>query len=773
MARVRIYQLAKEIGISSKEMMDILIDIGMDIKSPSSTIEESVADTVKQIVSERQRTLQTEPEPEPAPAPEIEEAAIVAAPPPPPTVEPVPEKPKPAPPPKEQEKEAVEVAEPPVEAIPAPPKEARRKLTRKERLREEKRLSMERRLPEPKLLPTEKEVTTEKEEIPREPRTIKIPPTITVRELAEVSGIPASALISKLLEARIPRGINQSISSDVASHILEAFNVSVEVDRRKLREEELSEEERAHLVPVAPVVTIMGHVDHGKTTLLDRIRNTNVAATEAGQITQRIGAYEVKVHGKKIVFLDTPGHEAFTAMRARGAHVTDIAVLVVAADDGVMPQTLEAIDHARAANVPIIVAVNKIDKPEANVDRVKQQLSEIGLVPEEWGGDTVFQEVSAKTGVGVDELLEMILLVAEMEEIKANPRGRGKGVVIESHLDPQRGPMATVLVQQGTLKVGDPFVAGAACGRVRAMFNHLGEPLQKVGPASAVSVIGFDRPPQASDIFQVVPDSKTARLRASEFQMEARRGGLQGIQRVTLSDLFSQIQKGNVKELNIVLKAESHGSVEALSQALSRLEHEEVQVKIIHRGVGNVSESDVMLASASNAIVIAFAVSLDAQAQAAAEREKIDVRTYEVIYDVINDIQAAMLGMLEPVFEERLIGEAEVRALFKSSRAGVIAGCMVTSGVVRRNSIAKVRRQNEIVHEGKIDSLRHLKEDMAEISAGMECGIAMNTFNDFQIGDVIQSFVLEEVPRTSGEKAATAPTRSPAVEQQRPAPATV
>lgn len=760
MARVRVYQLAKEIDISSKEMMDILLEIGMDIKSPSSTIEESVAETVKQIIEER-RPKEPEPEPEPPaepePAPSPKPAVVVASERAP--VAPIQEvrvdaAPRPTATTSLQSP-TLEVWVPPagsgpVTAPAGPVTEGKKKLTRKERISQTKRNTRREREAPTAAAPAPK--TDEPAEVvAREPRTIKIPPNITIRDLAERSGIPSAQLLSKLLTSKILRSVNQSVASDVASQVLEGFNVSVEVDRRRVRMEELTEEEKKKLVPVAPVVTIMGHVDHGKTTLLDKVRNANVAASEAGQITQRIGAYEASIRGKKIVFLDTPGHEAFTMMRARGAHVTDIAILVVAADDGVMPQTQEAIDHARAAAVPIIVAINKIDRPEANVDRVKHQLSEVGLVPEEYGGDTIFMEVSAKMGLGIEELLEMILLVADMEDLRANPKGKAKGVVIESQLDPQRGPTATVLIQQGTLRLGDYVYAGACCGRVRAMYNHLGENLETAGPASAVSIIGFDSSPHASDILRVVADGKAARMKASEFERESRSGGLAGIQRVTLDDLFAQIQKGEIKDLNIVVKADVHGSVEALCQSLVGLEHDEVQVKIIHRGVGNVNDSDIMLASASNAIVIAFAVTVDAQAIIVAEREKIDVRTYDVIYDVINDVKAAMVGLLEPVYVEKLIGTAEVRNLFKSSRTGTIAGCMVIDGTVRRNTRVKVLREGQVVYEGNLDSLRHIREDASEISAGMECGISFGNYNDFHEGDLIQSYVLEEVPRTFSE----------------------
>ncbi|MBI3919848.1 MAG: translation initiation factor IF-2 [Armatimonadetes bacterium] len=749
MARVRIYQLAKEIDISSKEMMDTLVEIGMDVKSPSSTIEESMADTIKEMVEERRAKEaaaleaakpQPAPEPEPKPEPEIPPArpATTAAA-PPAVAKPVEVAWRPEPEP---------AVVPPVLAPPAPPTtQAPRRQSKKERKTEALRSRRERPAPRAH---REKEPQSQEDElyVPGEHRTVKIPTTVTVRELAQQTGVSTSQLISKLLASKILRSVNQSISSDVASQILEGFNISVEVDRRRIRSEELTDEEKSNLVSVAPVVTIMGHVDHGKTTLLDNIRKSNVAATEAGQITQRIGAYEVEVHGKRIVFLDTPGHEAFTMMRARGAHVTDIAILVVAADDGVMPQTLEAIDHARAASVPILVALNKIDKPEANSDHVKHQLSEVGLIPEDWGGETVFMPVSAKLGNGIEELLQMILLVAEMEDLRANPKAKSRGVVIEAHLDPQRGPVATVLVQQGTFRTGDYVVAGSTCGRIRAMCNYRGETLSKAGPAIPATLIGFDTAPHASDIVRVVADGKIARMRADEYAAESRSGSMAGFQRVTLEDLFAQIQKGEVKDLNIIVKADVQGSVEALCQALLRLEHEEVRLKIIHRGVGNINESDIMLASASNAIVLGFSVSVEGAAQALAERERIDVRTYEIIYDVLNNVKAAMLGMLEPVFEEKLLGEAEVRALFKSSRAGVIAGCMVTNGSVRRNTRVKVLRNQKIVHEGNLDSLRHLRDDVTEIAAGMECGITLNDFNDLREGDVVQSFVMEEVPRT-------------------------
>jgi translation initiation factor IF-2 len=497
----------------------------------------------------------------------------------------------------------------------------------------------------------------------------------------------------------------------------------------------------------SPVVTVMGHVDHGKTSLLDKIRKTRVTEKEAGGITQHIGAYKVETQGREIVFLDTPGHEAFTAMRARGAQVTDVAILVVAADDGVMPQTIEAINHAKAANVPIIVAINKIDKANANPEKVKHELAEQGLLLEEWGGDTIAVPVSAHTGEGIETLLEMILLVADMQELKANPARRARGTVIEAKLDKGRGPVATVLIQNGTLNVGDSIVAGVAYGKVRAMMDDKGKRIKKAGPSTPVEVLGFSEVPEAGDKFFVTPDDKTARQTAEGRKEQLRQSQLKSKQRISLEDLFNQIQEGQVKELNIIIKADVHGSVEAVKQSLEKLSNDEVHIKAIHGGVGAISETDVMLAAASNAIIIGFNVRPDTKAMQMANHEDVDIRTYRVIYDAINDMEAAIKGMLEPEYREVVVGKAEVRALFKVSSIGTIAGCYVLEGKILRNGDVRLIREGAVIYEGKIDSLKRFKDDVKEVVQGYECGISLQNFNDIKEGDIIECFVNEEVPR--------------------------
>jgi len=546
--------------------------------------------------------------------------------------------------------------------------------------------------------------------------------------------------------------INQEIDVDTITLVSEEFGVTVEykeeVDQAAFEEiEETDAPEDLKERP--PVVTIMGHVDHGKTTLLDTIRHTNVTATEAGGITQHIGAYQVEVSGKKITFLDTPGHAAFTAMRARGAQVTDITVLVVAADDGVMPQTIEAINHAKAADVPIIVAVNKIDKPEANPERVKQQLSEHGLVPEEWGGETIYVPVSALKGEGIDELLEMILLVAEVQELKANPDKRARGVVIEAELDKNRGPVATVLVQNGTLRVGDALVAGNYFGKVRAMINDRGRRVKEATPSTPVEILGLSDVPNAGDAFMVFEDEKQAREIADIRAERQRQKELKVQTRITLDDLYKQIQEGDVKELNIIIKGDVQGSVEALRGGLEKIDVEGVRVKIIHSGVGAITESDIILASASNAIVIGFNVRPEPNARAMAEQEKVDLRLHRVIYDVIEEIESAMKGMLDPEYEEKVVGTAEVRQIFKVSKVGTIAGCYVTSGKVVRDGKARLIRDGVVIHEGEVDTLRRFKDDVREVAQGYECGMTLKNFNDIKEGDIIEIYVVEEVERAT------------------------
>lgn len=573
---------------------------------------------------------------------------------------------------------------------------------------------------------------------------------MTVGETAKLLHKDASEVIKKLILMGVMATINQELDIDTILLLAGEFGVEVEVkivvedDRFETVEEN---DEPADLKTRPPVVTIMGHVDHGKTTLLDAIRSTNVTGGEAGGITQHIGAYQVEINGKKITFLDTPGHEAFTAMRARGAQITDLTIIVVAADDGVMPQTVEAINHAKAAELPIIVAVNKIDKPDANPDKVKQELTEYGLVPEEWGGDTIFVNVSAKQRMGLEDLLEMILLVAEVNEYKANPDKRARGAVIEAELDKGRGPVARVLVQHGTLKVGDAFVAGNCFGRVRAMVNDKGRRLKEAGPSTPVEITGLTEVPQAGDPFMVFEDERKARSIAEKRAITQRQSDLGSNVRVTLDDLFQHIKDGEIKDLNVIIKGDVQGSVEALKGSLSKIEVEGVRVKIIHSGAGAITESDIILAAASNAIVIGFNVRPDPQAGATAEQEKVDIRLHRVIYNVIEEIEQAMKGMLDPEYKEVVIGHAEVRNLFKISKVGTIAGCMVTSGKIARNAEVRLIRDGIVIHEGKIDTLKRFKDDAKEVAQGYECGITLESYNDVKEGDVIEAFIMETVER--------------------------
>lgn len=585
---------------------------------------------------------------------------------------------------------------------------------------------------------------------PIEKKPIIIGESITVQELAlKVHRSPAE-LIKKLMQLDVLATINQEIDSDTAILLASEFGYEVEVklpvDLEALLMQE-PEEDDSLLKQRPCIVTVMGHVDHGKTSLLDAIRQTNVIATEAGGITQHIGAYQVEHSGKKITFVDTPGHEAFTAMRARGAQVTDIAILVVAAEDGVMPQTIEAINHAQEAGVPIIVAINKMDKPGANPDRVKQELTEQGLIAEEWGGDTICVNVSAVNREGLKDLLEMILLVAEMRELKANPNRQARGTVIEAELDKGRGPVATVLVQNGTLNVGDNIIAGSASGRVRAMVDDKGRRIKKAGPSTPVEVLGFSETPMAGDVFVVVQDEKMAKSIVSRRQIRKREEDLKTTTRVSLDDLFKRIQEGQIKELSIIVKADVQGSVEVLRQALERLNTGEVKVNIIHGGVGAISETDIMLASASNAIIIGFNVRPDVNARKAAENEKVDVRLYRVIYEAIEDVKAAMSGLLDPEYKEVALGRAEVRKIFKASKIGTIAGCYVLEGKMERSAGVRLVRDGIVIHEGKLDSLKRFKDDVKEVLQGYECGLAFEKYNEMQEGDIVEAFTVEAVKR--------------------------
>ncbi|MBR3791832.1 MAG: translation initiation factor IF-2 [Clostridia bacterium] len=582
------------------------------------------------------------------------------------------------------------------------------------------------------------------------PKLVEIPETITVGEFASKIGKPAAEIVKKLMMLGVMAAITQSIDIDTATLIADEYGIEVKQEVIITKEDILFEEEEdkpEDLKPRSPVVVVMGHVDHGKTSLLDAIRNTSVTDTEAGGITQHIGAYSVRLNDRDITFLDTPGHEAFTTMRARGAQVTDVAILVVAADDGIMPQTIEAINHAKAAGVTIVVAINKIDKEGANPERVKQMLVEHELVPEEWGGDTVCVEISAKQRINIENLLEMVLLIADMKELKANPDKPAKGTVIEAKIDKGRGPVATVLVQDGTLNVGDIVIAGTAVGHVRAMVNDKGRRIKTAGPSTPVEILGLSEAPSGGDTFRVVKDEKLARDVAESRKHDEKETKFNATVKVSLDNLFSQIDEGNMKELNVIIKADVQGSVEAVKQSLEKLSNEEVRVRAIHGGVGAVNESDVMLANASNAIIVGFNVRPDAGAAAAASQHDVDIRLYRVIYQAIEEIEAAMKGMLDPEFKEVVIGHAEVRQTFKVSGVGTIAGSYVTDGKITRNGQIRLVRNGIVVHEGSIDSLKRFKDDAKEVADGFECGIGIENFNDIKEADIIECFIMEEIER--------------------------
>jgi translation initiation factor IF-2 len=590
---------------------------------------------------------------------------------------------------------------------------------------------------------------------PPDQRDVTLPEALTVKELAEILRLPPVEVIKKLMTNGVMASINQTIDFDTAAIVASDFGFEPHEDESEpAPSPELDElpklddnegEDPASLQPRPPVVTILGHVDHGKTSLLDAVRKTNVTAGEAGGITQHIGAYQVETNKQKVTFLDTPGHAAFTAMRARGAQVTDIAVLVVAADDGVMPQTIEAINHVRAAQVPMIVAVNKVDLPDANPDRVKQQLTEHNVVVEDWGGEVPVVSVSAKTGEGLSDLLETIVLLSELEELKANPARAAAGVVVEAEMDNNRGPMATVLVKKGTLRAGDAVVVGDTFGKIKAMFDHTGARIREATPSAPASVLGLNAVPLAGDIFSVVSDEKTARemtdarLRRKQAELDAAHP------HVNLDTIYGEIKKGTVKELNIILKADVQGSVEAVRNALERLSNDEIRVKVIHSGTGTVTESDVLLAQASNGVIIGFQVRPEAGAKRQAEQNGVEIRYYEIIYKLIEDIEAALQGMLDPIYEERVDGHAEVRQIFKVSRLGNIAGCFVRDGTATRNSQVRVLRGQEVLWEGRLETLKRFQEDVREVAAGYECGIQLAGWDAFQVDDVIEFFHKERV----------------------------
>ncbi len=585
-------------------------------------------------------------------------------------------------------------------------------------------------------------------------KNVEMEDTIVVRTFADKLGVPVNAIISKLILLGIMANMNQEIDFDTAVLIGEELGAKVSkiemVDELQNLEDSMFKEDKddeKDLMPRPPIVTVMGHVDHGKTSLLDAIRNTSVTEHEAGGITQHIGASQVEIKGKKITFLDTPGHEAFTSMRARGAKVTDIAILVVAADDGVMPQTIEAVNHAKAAGVPIIVAVNKIDKPAANIDRVKQELSEQGIVSEEWGGDTIFVPVSAKQHMGIEDLLEMILLVAEVQELKANPNRKAKGTIIEAKLDKGRGPVATVLIDKGTLNKGDVVLVGSAHGKVRAMFNSKGKRINQAGPSVPVEILGLSETPHAGDILVVMDNEKDAKNIAEKRKDKRHMEHMNASSKVSLDDLFDRIQKGEVKDLNIIIKADVSGSIEAVKQSLLKLSMEEVKVNPIHGGVGGINENDVLLASASNAIVIGFNVRPSIAAMELAKRENVDIRTYNIIYQAIEDIQQAVKGMLAPIYREVVLGRADVRQTFKVPNIGTVAGIYVTSGKITRKSKIRVLRNDIVIHDGTISSLKRFKDDVSELNSNYEGGIGIEKYNDLRDGDSLEAYIMEEIKR--------------------------
>ena len=683
MSKIRVYELAKELNVSSKDLITLLMEeFGVEVKNHMSVIEDEDAALIQELIGENGIPQ--------------EKKSIVD----------------------EYEDQLAE--------------EVNKGVRKKKK--------------------TKKEI--EREEIERNAEAacgvVEIGDTITVKELCEKLGKPTADVIKNLIFLGVMAGVNQEIDFATAEKLCEKYEVIAE---RKEEETELEAFEEdtdvveENLEKRPPIVTIMGHVDHGKTSLLDAIRKAKVTDTEAGGITQHIGAYTVTLNGEKITFLDTPGHEAFTAMRARGAQVTDIVILVVAADDGIMPQTKEAISHCKAANVPMIVAINKIDRPGANVDRVKQELTEHGLVSEDWGGDTICVPVSAKTGENLDSLLEMILLTAEMQELTADPNRKSKGTVIEAKLDKGRGAVASLLIQNGTLHVGDSILVGSTYGRIRAMFDDMGKKIKSAGPSIPVEVLGLSEVPAAGDRFVVVKDEKTARNMAEIRKDKIKTESHQASHRVSLEDLYSQIQEGKVKELSIIVKADVQGSVEAIRQSLEKLSTDDVKVRVIHGAVGAITETDITLAAASNALMIGFNVRPDSNAVAMAEKDGVDIKTYRIIYDAIEDVKSAMIGMLDPEYKEVINGKAEVRMTYKISNVGTIAGCYVTDGKIVRNSEVRVIRDGIVIFESVLASLKRFKDDAKEVNKGYECGLSVERFNDLKEGDIIESFTMEAVKR--------------------------
>ncbi len=715
MSSIRVHELAKEEGLSSSDLIKELDSIGIEVKSHMSSISDDDLAKYKAAKKGKKVPKGKSVEAETGAKPASLESPV-------------------------KEKKRVTKAKKGVSKTKTPLAEE----TKTKKISKEKEQNLvsvtEEKVPEKKI---EEEVKEEKKAKPR----LAVKEGTTVKKFAEIVERPASEIIKTLMSLGEMVTINQPMANEAMKLLGEDYGYEVNITSIEEEAEEVVEGALEDQEPRPPIVTIMGHVDHGKTSLLDSIRKTNVISEEAGGMTQHIGAYQVVHQGKKITFIDTPGHEAFTAMRARGAKVTDLAVLVVAADDGVKPQTIEAVDHARAAHVPILVAINKIDKPEANIDKVRRELGKLDLVPEDWGGDTVFVNISAKYQQNLEELLEMIVLVAELQELKANPKVPASGVAIEARLDKGRGPVATVLIQQGTLKVGDAVVAGLAYGKVRAMLDDKGNNIPAATPGQPVEVLGLSSVPNAGDMLKVVVNERAAKGITEERALHKRVLEMEKRRRITLDDLFLRIKEGEIQELNIILKGDVQGSLEALQEALEKLEHREVRLNIIHSAVGAISESDVMLAAASNAIIIGFNVRPEPKAKVMAIKEKVDLRMYQVIYKVVEDINAAMIGMLKPEFEEIERGRGEVVATFKIKGTGIIAGVMVNEGEMVRGAKVRIVRDGIIVHDGEIMSLRRYKEDVHSVESGLECGMAISNFQDIKAGDVVESYEMREKPR--------------------------
>lgn len=690
MSKIRVHELAKELNIESKELITILMEeFNIEAKNHMSTIEDEDAVLIKELLAERAENSEVRTE---------------------------------------TSKSIVDVYEDEL-AEQLNNVSRKKKKTRKEE--EEEALKIE------------------AEKSAEDAKVIEIGESITVKELAEKLEKPTNDVIRTLMFSGVMAGVNQEVDFETAKKVCTEYEVTIEKkeESQELEILEIEEDDEENLQKRPPIVTVMGHVDHGKTSLLDCIRKAKVTDSEAGGITQHIGAYTITLNGEEITFLDTPGHEAFTAMRARGAQITDIVILVVAADDGIMPQTKEAIDHCKAAGVPIVVAINKIDKPGANIDRVKQELADKGLLTEDWGGDTICVEVSAKQNLNIDKLLEMVLLSAEMLELKANANRRAKGTVIEAKLDKGRGSVASLLVQNGTLNVGDSILVGSTYGRIRAMFDDTGKKIRSAGPSIPVEVLGLSDVPEAGDRFNQVKDEKTARNMADTRKDNLKAETLLANHRVSLEDLYSQIKEGSVKELAIIVKADVQGSIEAIKGSLDKLSTDDVKVRVIHGGVGAITETDITLATASNAIVIGFNVRPDNNASLLADRDGVDIKTYRIIYDAIDDVKAAMIGMLDPIYKEVILGSAEIRSIYKISSVGTIAGCYVLNGKLQRNAEARVIRDGIVIFESTLSSLKRFKDDAKEVNSGYECGLTVDKFNNIKEGDIIECFMMEAIKR--------------------------